>query len=92
LQESEVAASVKLQIESAPEESGDSGMSLAAIVGIAAAALVPLFATAALLVWRWRSFNSAISEAHVCSVQFLAYMRCMFLLWFCAAVFVEIAG
>ena len=47
-------------------ESDRGGLSLAAIVGIALAALVPLIATAVLLLWRFRYVQtSSLSEAPV---------------------------
>lgn len=49
---------------SSSDGSGSGGLSLAAIVGIACAALVPLIATAGLLLWRWRYIQTtALSEA-----------------------------
>lgn len=65
LQESDTRPRNRFEISSS-DGSGTGGLSLAAIVGIACAALVPLIATAGLLLWRWRYIQTtALSEAPV---------------------------
>lgn len=74
LQESDSALRDKIEITSTGDAGSTSGLGLGAIVGIAAAALVPLVATAALLMWRWRYIQAtSLSEAPVRNISHQLY-------------------